>query len=129
MSDFAKLQELARAAGLQVNPPSVVDVPAVMPLEATVGTALTCTMGNWTGEPSEYLYSWTSNGVEVGTGASYTAAAGDAGHSLACVVTATNNVGSTTASPSNAVTVATAARAAPAHAAPAHDVHSDARRK
>jgi hypothetical protein len=127
MSDFARLQELARQAGLQVNAPSVVDIPAVMPLEATVGTALTCTMGNWTGEPTEYAYSWTSNGTEVGTGASYTAAAGDAGHSLACVVTATNNVGSTTASPSNAVTVAAVAarRAEPA----AHDAHSDARRK
>jgi hypothetical protein len=126
MSDFARLQELARTAGLQINPPSVTAIPYVSPETATVGTALSCTMGEWTGEPESYTYRWLSNGVEVGTGASYTTVAGDAGHSVACTVTATNSVGSTTASPSNAVTVAaTAVRAATA----THDAHTDARRK
>ena len=131
MSDFARLQELARAAGLQVTPPSVVDIPAVMPLEATVGTALTCTMGNWVGEPTEYAYSWqrASDPTEIGSGASYTTVAADAGHAVHCVVTATNNAGSTIAPPSNAVAVPAAARRMAAPAPAAHDAHSDARRK
>ena len=131
MSDFARLQELARAAGVQVAPPSNTAVPAVMPLEAAVGATLTCTMGEWTGEPTEYAYGWTSNGAPVGdaTG-SYTTVAGDAGHGIGCTVRATNAAGSTDAPMSNVVVIAaTAARAAPAHAAPAPDAHSDARRK
>jgi hypothetical protein len=129
MSDFARLQELARAAGLAVTPPSVVDVPYVSPETAVVGAALSCTMGNWSGmdgEPASYAYQWLSDGVEVGTGTSYTTAAPG---TVSCVVTATNGAGSTAAPPSNAVLVtASAARAAPAAPAPAaHDAHSDGR--
>lgn len=132
MSDFARLQELARAAGLQVNPPSVVDVPYASGT-GDVGSTLNCTMGNWNGEPASYAYQWMREGmaIETGTSADYTVVADDVGRSLSCVVTATNNVGSTAAPPSNAVAVAAAARKAqPPQAQPAaHDVHSDARRK
>jgi hypothetical protein len=133
MSDFGRLQELARAAGVQVNPPSVVDIPMISPETAAVGDTLSCTMGNWNGEPSEYAYQWLSNGTDTtATGASYSIPPGDDGHVITCVVTATNAAGSATASPSNAVTV-TATRAAPAkkEPEPVHhpDAHSDARRK
>ena len=117
MSDFGRLQELARAAGVQVNPPSVVDIPVISPEPAAVGDTLSCTMGNWNGmqgEPAEYAYQWLSNGTDTtATGASYSIPPGDDGHVITCVVTATNGAGSTAASPSNAVTV-TATRAAPA---------------
>jgi hypothetical protein len=133
MSDFGRLQELAREAGLQINPPINTAVPAVMPLTAVVGETFTCTMGEWTGEPTEYAYGWFIDGADTGqTGDSYTTVAGNEGHAVTCVVTATNTAGSATAPPSNAVTV-TATRAAPAKSEPAGhhppDAHSDARRK
>jgi hypothetical protein len=116
MSDFARLQELARDAGLQPDRPVNTAIPAVMPMTANVGDALTCTMGEWTGEPDSYTYSWRHAGdpAEIGTGDTYTTVAGDAGTSVQCVVTATNSAGSAAAPPSNAVEVPTAARAASA---------------
>jgi hypothetical protein len=130
MSDFGRLQELARAAGVQVNPPVNVTVPYVSPETAAVGASLNCTMGTWTNEPASYAYQWMRDGAALtGTSADYTIVADDAGHSLSCVVTATNAVGSTTAPPSNAVTVAAAVTMqAAAHARP-EDAHSDARQQ
>lgn len=85
--------------------PTVVDVPHVSGTDG-VGDTLTCTMGNWTGEPSGYAYQWQRDGADfAATDATYVVAAEDAGHSLACVVTATNAIGSTVAPPSNAVAV------------------------
>jgi hypothetical protein len=105
----------------------------ISPEMAAVGDTLSCTMGNWNGEPTEYAYQWLSNGMDTtATGASYSIPPGDDGHVITCVVTATNGAGSASASPSNAVTV-TATRAAPAkkEPEPVHhpDAHSDARRK
>jgi len=88
--------------------PLNVDVPAVSG-NGTVGATLNCTMGNWTGDPTSYAYQWKSDGTDVaGTGDSYVVAAGDAGHGITCVVTATNDAGSTAAPPSNAVAIAAA---------------------
>jgi hypothetical protein len=89
-------------------PPSNVDVPYVSG-NGTMGATLNCTMGNWNGTPTSYAYQWKSNGTaNLGTGDSYVVAAGDAGHSITCVVTASNAAGSTAAPPSNAVVVAEA---------------------
>jgi len=102
-----------RTAGEEVGPlaaPRNVDVP-YLGGDGTVGATLNCTMGNWDGEPTGYAYAWKSDGADV-TGASngnnYVVAASDAGHSITCVVTATNGAGSTAAPPSNAVAVAAA---------------------
>jgi hypothetical protein len=93
-------------------PPAVVDVPYVAGT-GTVGETLTCTMGNWTGEPTSYAYQWKRDGTtDLGTDDSYVIAAADAGSSITCVVTATNALGSTTAPPSNAVAVANGTRRA-----------------
>jgi hypothetical protein len=130
MSDFGRLQELARAAGVQVSPPSVVDVPYASgpggSATVEVGSTLNCTMGNWTGEPTAYAYQWNGTS-EASAAADYTVVAGDAGLPLSCVVTATNTAGSTAAPPSNAVMAA----AAPARtrAEPAHDAHAESRRE
>jgi hypothetical protein len=114
MSDFGRLQELARAAGVQVNPPRNTAIPYVSPETAAVGEVLSCTMGEWNGDPTEYAYGWFLDGTDTGVvGSSYTPVAGNEGHTVTCVVTATNNAGSTAAPPSNAVTVtAVAARSA-----------------
>jgi hypothetical protein len=80
-----------------------------------VGATLNCTMGTWDGEPTGYAYDWMRDGASTSaTGADYIVVAGDAGHSLTCVVTATNAAGSTAAPPSNAVSVPAARAANPA---------------
>jgi len=106
-NDRSHAQEIAAlVAGFlaAAGPPSVVDVPLVM-LDAA-GAVATCTMGNWNGEPDGYTYAWHLDGVpNSGTGATYAVQPDDAGHSLACVVTATNALGSTVAPMSNSVAV------------------------
>ena len=95
----ALLASLVSAQG----PPVVVDVPAV----SLTGATASCTMGNWTGEPTSYAYAWHNDGVDNGaTDATYTVQPEDSGHSLACVVTATNALGSTVAPMSNSVAIA-----------------------
>ena len=84
-------------------PPVNVDVPYV----AQDGGLLTCTMGNWEGEPTMYAYQWKRDGVGVGTGStSYVVAPEDIGTTVTCVVTASNAAGATTAPSSNGVVVA-----------------------
>lgn len=86
--------------------PTNVDVPQVSGT-ATVGSTLSCTMGNWNGEPLSYAYQWKRDGsTDVGTGGdSYVIVAADAGHNLGCVVTATNAAGSSAAPSSNSLAV------------------------
>jgi len=109
MSDFARLMELAREV---VPPPVNVDVPAIVGTPA-VGETLSCTMGNWEGEPGSYAYQWLSDADLVGLGGNtYVVADTDAGKSITCVVTATNVSGSTAAPPSNALAIPAARRKA-----------------
>lgn len=98
-----EIQALVAALTHAAGAPSNVDVPYV----SQTGNTLSCTMGNWHGEPTSYAYAWQNDGVPNGaTDATYTVLLPDMGHSLACVVTATNALGSTTAPMSNAVTIA-----------------------
>ena len=71
------------------------------------GASLTCTMGNWTGQPDVYAYQWKLDGTtDIGDGSqSYTPTPDDAGHTVTCVVSATNAIGTTEAPPSNGVGV------------------------
>jgi hypothetical protein len=95
-------------------PPMVVTIPYA----SQEGDTLACSMGTWRGEPTNYAYSWKRDGTtDVGSGDSYTLVADDAGHSLACVVTATNANGATEAPPSNAIAVPEAPPEAPPAAA------------
>jgi hypothetical protein len=91
-------------------PPVNRDAPHVSG-DGTVGVTLDCTMGNWDGEPTSYAYQWKRGATDVvGTGNTYLVAAEDAGASISCVVTATNDAGSTVAPPSNAVAIAASGR-------------------
>lgn len=121
MPDATPTQAEADALKLQAHgadetdlPPGVVDVPAVTGT-GTVGSTLTCTMGNWTGEPTSYSYQWQAGAARLGTGDTYLVADTDVGREVACVVTAANACGSSAAPPSNAITItaagATAVRA------------------
>lgn len=84
------------------------DPPASLeaPYAKQENDVITCTMGIWTGEPTSYAYQWKNDGADVGDGtASYAVTAADVGHTVTCVVTATNAAGSTAAPPSNDVVV------------------------
>jgi hypothetical protein len=63
------------------------------------GGVLTCAHGTWTGDATiSYAYQWKSAGTPVGTNAStYTSVSGDLGNTITCVVTASNSVGSSSA--------------------------------
>lgn len=89
-------------AGPPPVPPVNVTVPAVIQSAFT----LSCTMGEWTGEPTSYSYQWALDGSDVGTdSAMYAVQDADVGKSATCVVTATNAGGSGTAPASNAVII------------------------
>jgi hypothetical protein len=100
----AEIAALAAAMTAASGPPVNVDVPYA----SLTGATASCTMGNWQGEPTSYAYAWHSDGValEGATSATYAVQPDDSGHSLACVVTATNALGSTAAPMSNSVAVA-----------------------
>jgi len=83
-------------------PPIVKDVPYL----SQKGDLLTCTMGNWTGEPTSYKYQYRRDGeTTIGTGSNeYVITPTDVGSRIDCVVEASNAVGKTS-STSNAVVV------------------------
>jgi hypothetical protein len=85
---------------------------------AQAGQKLTTSNGSWSGSPTGYTYVWSrcdANGgscasISGATASSYTAAAGDVGHTLRVTVTATNAGGSgqATSAPSAVVSDTTA---------------------
>jgi hypothetical protein len=82
--------------------PTNVDVPHVQQDSDT----LTCTMGNWTGEPTEYHYVWNIDGTDIPADtASYVIDSSVVGLTAYCVVTAVNAIGTTEAPPSNELTI------------------------
>lgn len=105
-----ELLELSKDDALEPDPPPVnVDVPYASGI-GSVGSVLNCTMGNWEGmkgEVATYAYRWMNDGNPAlnGSQANYVVVDGDRGHSLTCVVTATNASGSTAAPPSNAIAI------------------------
>jgi hypothetical protein len=106
--EFKEQAHLGGEAPGATAPPVNRDVPHVSGV-GTVGAMLTCTMGNWDGEPTSYAYQWRRGTTDIaGTGNTYVVVAEDAGASISCVVTATNDAGSTVAPPSNAVAIAAA---------------------
>ena len=83
--------------------PANTTVPAV----TQTGTTLTCTQGEWSGEPTSYAYAWKLDDAAAGSdAATYECRPADVGKSATCTVTATNAAGSTAAPPSVGVVVA-----------------------
>jgi hypothetical protein len=102
---YGSMLESLPPADPALAPPVMRDIPFIEGT-AEVGGTLTCTMGNWDGEPTSYDYRWMSDApADLSAGASYVVAAADAGHTVCCVVTATNANGSTAAKPSNGIAV------------------------
>lgn len=80
----------------------------------TIGSTLTVTNGTWNSNdaysPSSYSYQWKRGITNIGSNQNtYTTVSADAGESIACQVTATNQRGSTPVNSSNSISVALAA--------------------
>ena len=83
--------------------PANTTVPAV----TQTGTTLTCTLGEWTGEPTSYAYAWKLDDAAAGSdAATYECRPAMSGRVATCTVTATNAAGSAAAPPSVGVVVA-----------------------
>jgi hypothetical protein len=84
----------------QHQPLALTVTPAISG-QALVGARLACSDGTWSGEaPIGFTLAWTRGGAVIpgATGAAYAPRPADAGHSLACRVTAKNAYASVSAS-------------------------------
>ena len=84
----------------------------------TLGSTLSSTTGAWNGNPSPtYGYQWRRNAVNIpsATGSTYVLVSADSAAAITCVVTATNALGSSSAT-SNTITADT--YAAPVNSSP-----------
>jgi hypothetical protein len=92
-----------RSAAYAATVPRNTVAPAVTGT-ATSGSTLTTTNGTWAGNAATYTRQWQRDGANIGgaTGTTYVLQAADVGHSVRCVVTATNSTGAVSAN-SNAV--------------------------
>ena len=80
-------------------PPSNTVLPVISGT-AAVGKTLTCYAATWKGAPTpSFTFRWLRDGLAIAgaTAQSYTVRGADAGHRLACEVTATNSAGTATA--------------------------------
>ncbi len=71
-------------------------VPPSIPASGDPGEAVTCNPGTWSGSPT-FGYAWLRDGAQIASGPTYTLAAGDAGRSIVCRVTASDANGSSQA--------------------------------
>lgn len=86
--------------------PTITSIPVISG-NVWVGAVLTCSTGVWDAYPvPTYAYQWrrvdTSADISGATSSTYTPVSGDIGHTLTCVVTPSNGLGSPT--PSSAAT-------------------------
>jgi hypothetical protein len=99
----------ATATVANSEPPPPAPTNTVLPSvsgSAVEGQAMSATSGTWTGSPTSFSYQWEDcntsgegcSNVSGATSSSYKLAAGDVGHTLRVVVTASNAGGSTKAS-------------------------------
>jgi hypothetical protein len=115
----AKASSAATAKVLPLAPSNTV-LPAVSG-SAVEGQTLSASNGTWTGSPTSFSYQWedcnTSGGscssIGGATSSSYKLAAGDVGHTVRVVVTASNAGGSGEATSAATATVAVALPPAP----------------
>lgn len=79
-------------------PPVNTAAPAISGT-AQAGQQLGCSNGTWTGRGMTFAMQWTNDGADIAgaNGANYTLADSDAGHQIACRVTATDPDGSASA--------------------------------
>ncbi|WP_395690833.1 hypothetical protein [Nocardioides sp.] len=98
---------------LDASPPSN-NTPPSLSGPGTVGTALTCDKGSWSGQNLVYHYSWRRDGTPIADtdDSRYVVLSDDQGSTLTCQVTARNTAGSVSV-PSTGKTVPAAPGGAP----------------
>lgn len=121
------LSSTAPAPAPTVQKPASLTVPSIggVPQEAV---SLSATAGTWSGSPTSYGYGWqrcdTSGGactaISGATGATYVLSATDVGTTARVVVTATNAVGSASATSAATAVVAAAPSAPPPASGPSN---------
>ena len=89
----------ATSSPLQVPAKPVSTTPPQLTGTPAVGQTLTCSQGSWEHNPTSYAYAWLRDGSAISgqTASAYTVQSADAGHSIACKVTATTGGGSASA--------------------------------
>jgi beta-glucanase (GH16 family) len=93
-------------ASVTVDLANTISVPVELTEPVVTGTVatgdvLTTSNGTWTNSPTGYAYQWEQcstsgtgcTNINLATNATYTVAAGDAGHTLTAIVTASNGAG------------------------------------
>jgi hypothetical protein len=98
---YAAIIAAFRAVGAQSvsgTAPANTVVPAITGT-TTSGQTLTSSTGTWSGTVVSYTYQWKADGVNIAsaTASTYVLTASEVGATITCAVTATNEVGSTTA--------------------------------
>jgi len=83
----------------QPSPPPANTAPPEITGTPTVGQQLTASTGTWTGSPSGYAYQWKRDGADIAgaTSSTYTLDPADENAMITVTVTATNDIGSTSA--------------------------------
>jgi hypothetical protein len=84
------------------------------------GSTLTATPGTWLYSPTSYSYQWQRDGSAISgaTASTYALVTADVGHTVACAVTATNGVGSTSATSGPTSTIVSISFVTPAVGTP-----------
>ena len=107
-SGSASVDSAATAVTAVPSMPTNTIAPSVTG-STVIGSTVNCSTGSWVGTPDTFTYEWLANGTPIpGEVSDFYTIAVAAGTQLACVVTASNIVGSDDAS-SSAVSVSTAA--------------------
>ncbi|OGH56156.1 MAG: hypothetical protein A3G34_06735 [Candidatus Lindowbacteria bacterium RIFCSPLOWO2_12_FULL_62_27] len=79
-------------------PPAMTGKPVITPGKPFVGEKLTCSDGDWTGNPYSYAYDWKKpSGLIQHGGNTYITVDVDFGQEITCEVTATNQYGNVSA--------------------------------
>ena len=94
--NFNRVDALPRSGFLSVSTPMPVNTAAPsVSGTAREGQVLTCSPGTWSNSPA-FAFEWLRDGPPIAgaTASTYTLVAADAGHDVACRVTASNSDGS-----------------------------------
>lgn len=92
---------------VSVKAPTIISAP-ILAGKVLVNEQLVCSNGIWANDPISFTFQWTRDGVNIvgATTNAYIIVAGDADTTLACIVTATNLIGTSLPAKSNDVTIA-----------------------
>jgi hypothetical protein len=110
-SEAESANSVAISGSTRGSPPVSVQPPEVSG-KGAVGETLSCSTGTWTGTPAPgFTYQWVRDVgagetvIESATAGTYKVTSEDAGHSLACEVTATSSAGSASRLSANAIAI------------------------